>query len=272
MTFDTFEKPAARLLLTKFNNRQATLMTYLHSTLFFVHILFGTAALILFWVPICTKKGQLNHKKFGRAYRNIMYAVAGSGSAMAIIVIAIPLVIKPQLANAENVEQAVENIRYFWLFLLYLALLSFTTTRHGDAVLKAGNDRSILRRFSYVTPLFMLAIGGVVFIVIGSQLGQTLHLLFGILGCVVGTSMLRYVFKNQIAKGAYLLEHIGSMIGSGIGAYTAFLAFGGRHILEGIGGFQIIFWIAPGVLGSIFSFYLTRKYRKIFQIEKNVMV
>lgn len=247
-------------------------MTYFHSTLFFAHILFGTAALILFWVPICTKKGQLNHKKFGRAYRNVMYAVAGSGSAMAIIVIAMPLVIKPQLANAENIEQAVENIRYFWLFLLYLGLLSFTTTRHGDAVLKAGNDRSTLRRLSYVTPLFMLAIGGIGFIFFGSLLGQTLHLLFGILGCVVGFSMLRYVFKKEVSKGAYLLEHIGSMIGSGIGAYTAFLAFGGRHLLEGIGSYQLIFWIAPGVLGSILSFYLTRKYRKVFQVAKSVSV
>lgn len=247
-------------------------MTYLHSTLFFAHILFGTAALILFWVPILTKKGQLNHKKFGRAYRNVMYAVAGSGSAMAIMVIALPLVIKPQLVNAENVDQAVQNVRYFWLFLLYLGLLSFTTTRHGDAVLKAGNDRSKLRQFSYVTPLFILIIGGIVFIVIGSQLGQTLHFIFGILGCALGVSMLRYVFKSQAAKNAYLLEHIGSMIGSGIGAYTAFLAFGGRHLLEGIGGFQLIFWIAPGVLGSIFSLYLTRKYRKIFKIEKGEII
>jgi positive regulator of sigma E activity len=247
-------------------------MTYLHSTLFFAHVLFGTAALMLFWVPIFTQKGQLNHKKFGRAYRNVMYAVAGSGSAMAIIVIALPLVIKPQLANAENVDQAVQNVRYFWLFLLYLGLLSFTTTRHGDAVLKAGNDRSNLRHFSYVAPLFMLAIGGLVFIVIGSQLGQTLHLLFGILGCLVGISMLRYVFKLALPKNAYLLEHIGSMIGSGIGAYTAFFAFGGRHLLEGIGSFQLVFWIAPGVLGSIFSFYLTRKYRKVLQIEKTEIV
>lgn len=247
-------------------------MIYIHSTLFFIHILFGTAALLLFWVPIYTQKGQLNHKKFGRAYRNVMYAVAASGSTMAIIVIAIPLVIKPQLANAVNVEQAVENIRYFWLFLLYLGLLSFTTTKHGDAVLKAGDDRSVLRRLVYVTPLFMLSLGGIAFIAIGSLRGQTLHLVFGILGLLLGVSMLRYVFRKHLPKGAYLLEHIGSMIGSGIGAYTAFLAFGGRHLLEGIGGFQIVFWIAPGVLGTMFSYYLTRKYKKVFQIGNEVSV
>lgn len=235
-----------------------------------MHILCGTAALILFWVPIFTKKGHLNHKKFGRAYRNLMYAVAASGSIMAVIVIAIPLVIKPQLANATNVEQAVENVRYFWVFLIYLGLLSYTTTKHGDAVLKAGNNRTALRSVYYVAPILMLAIGGVAFIAIGSLRDQTLHFLFGILGLIVGLSMLRYVFRKHVSKGVYLLEHIGSMIGSGIGAYTAFFAFGGRHILEGIGSYQLIFWIAPGVLGSLLSFYLSRKYRKVFQIDKTV--
>jgi hypothetical protein len=182
------------------------------------------------------------------------------------MVIAMPLVIKPQLANAANVDSALEKIRYFWLFLLYLSLLSYTTTRHGYAVLKAANDRTALRKITYITPLAMLAVGGVVFIIIGLLREQTLHLLFGILGMLVGTSMLRYVLSKSIKQGAYLLEHIGSMIGSGIGAYTAFLAFGGRHLLSGIGGYQIIFWIAPGVLGGLLSFYLTKKYRKVYRI------
>jgi hypothetical protein len=241
-------------------------MSYLHSTLFFLHILVGSAALILFWVPMATKKGQLNHKKFGRAYRNVMYCVAGTGAIMAVMVIAMPLVIKPHLANAQNVNAAVENVRYFWLFLLYLALLSYTTTRHGDAVLKAADNRSKLQGFSYVLPLAMLALGGIAFIAIGALREQTLHLIFGILGLLVGSSMLRYVLAKKVKKGAYLLEHIGSMIGSGIGAYTAFLAFGGRHLLSGIGEYQIVFWIAPGVLGSLLSFYLTRKYRNIYRV------
>jgi hypothetical protein len=239
-------------------------MAYIHSSLFFLHILVGTAALILFWVPLCTKKGQLNHKRFGRGYRNVMYCVAATGAIMAVMVIAMPLVIKPQLANAANVDSAVEKVRYFWLFLLYLALLSYTTTRHGDAVLKAANNRAPLRKVSYVLPLAMLAAGGVGLIVIGILREQTLHLLFGILGMLVGTSMLRYVLRSNVKRGAYLPEHIASMLGSGIGAYTAFLSFGGRHLLSSIGSYQLIFWIAPGVLGSLLSLYLTKKYKKVY--------
>jgi hypothetical protein len=241
-------------------------MTYIHSTLFFIHILVGTAALILFWVPMLTKKGQLQHKRFGRAYRNIMYCVAASGALMAIMVIAMPLTTKPFLANAQDVDAAVTNFRYFWLFLLYLALLSYTSTRHGDAVLKAKDNRSDLRAFTYLAPLAMLAFGGLVFIGIGVVRENMLHLIFGILGTSVGISMLRYCLAKQVQAKAYILEHIGSMIGSGIGAYTAFFAFGGRQILSGIGSYQIIFWIIPGVAGSILSFYLSKKYIKVYRL------
>lgn len=241
-------------------------MTYFHSSLFFLHIVFGTAALILFWVPLATKKGQLQHTKFGRAYRNVMYCVAATGAVMAMMVIAFPLSVKPHLNQASNVAVAVENIRYFWLFLLYLALLSYTTTRHGDAVLKAADNRVQLRNSAYLTPLAMLTIGGIGLIVMGLLRDQALHLIFGILGMLVGLSMLRYVLSSHVKKGAYLLEHIASMVGSGIGAYTAFLSFGGRHLLSGIGEYQLLFWIAPGVIGASLSFYLTRKYKKIYHV------
>lgn len=243
-------------------------MIYIHSTLFFIHILVGTAALILFWVPIFTKKGQLQHQRFGRAYRNIMYCVAATGALMAIMVIAIPLTVKPFLADAPNVNATVTNIRFFWLFLLYLALLSYTTTRHGDAVLKAKCNLSGLRSFTYISPLAMLAAGGVVFIGIGIVRENMLHLVFGIMGMTVGISMLRYSLAKHIQPKAYILEHIGSMIGSGIGAYTAFFAFGGRQLLSGVGSYQIIFWIIPGVAGSVMSFYLTKKYKKVYRISR----
>jgi hypothetical protein len=243
-------------------------MTYIHSSLFFLHILFGTCALILFWVPLASKKGQLNHRRFGKAYKNVMYMVAGTGALMAIMVLAMPLVIKHEYANAENAAVMAERLRHFWLFLLYLALLSFLSTRHGDAVLKAKDDRSQLRTTAYVLPIIALGLGGIGLIALGSMRDATLHLIFGILGTLLSVGMLRYIFRKEVAKRTYYIEHIGSMIGSGIGAYTAFLSFGGRHLFEGIGNYQLVFWIAPGVLGSILSFYLSAKYAKVYKVEK----
>lgn len=242
------------------------LMTQLHSILLILHIVLGSAALILFWVPIYTQKGQLNHKKFGTYYKNVMYGVAASGAVMAIMVLWMPLVIKHQYAQAENAEQIASNLRIFWSFLLYLALLSFTSTRQGYAVLQAKDDRAQLRTWDYIVPLALLFIGGVALTASGAMRGHTLHIAFGLLGTFVGLGSLRYVLAKNMPKKRYILEHIGSMMGSGIGAYTAFLAFGGRQLLDGAGSYQIIFWIAPGVIGSVASYLLCKKYGKVFQI------
>jgi hypothetical protein len=242
------------------------LMTQLHSFLLILHIVLGCTALILFWVPFYTQKGQLNHKKFGTYYKNVMYGVAASGAVMAIMVLLMPLVIKHHFAQADNPEQIANSIRSFWIFLLYLSLLSFTSTRHGYAVLLAKDNRTQLRTWNYALPLLLLFIGGVALTTLGAMRSSTLHIAFGVLGTFVGFGSLRYVFAEKMPKKRYILEHIGGMMGSGIGAYTAFLAFGGRHLFDAAGSYQIIFWIAPGVVGSFASYMLCKKYGKVFRV------
>lgn len=240
-------------------------MTYIHSTLFILHILFGTAALILFWVPVFTQKGKLNHVKFGRFYANTMYAVAGTGALMALIVMAVPLVIKADMITQNTDPDRFAHImRVFWGFLFYLSMLSFTVTKHGMTVLKVKNNRAALRTFAYLTPIIALTAGGPFIFYVGYVNAQTLHMIFGVLGLLVGSSMLKYCLQKNIENGAWLPEHISSMIGSAIGAYTAFIAFGGRAILSDLGQWQIVFWIAPGVIGGIASALVCKKYKSMF--------
>ena len=241
-------------------------MTHLHGLLLILHIALGSAALMLFWVPIVTKKGQLNHKIFGNVYKNTMYAVAATGAVMAIMVLAYPLVIKHEYANHENAQQIASNLRVFWTFLLYLSLLSFAGTRHGYAVLQVKDNRALLRTWQYVAPLAMLFVGGIALILSGIARGHALHIVFGILGTLIGLGALRYIFAKSVSKRRYIIEHIGSMIGSGIGAYTAFISFGGRHFIESAGSYQIVFWMAPGLMGGIASYLMCKKYGKIFQL------
>lgn len=238
-------------------------MTSIHSILFAIHILVGSAALVLFWIPIVSKKGQLNHVNFGRYYRTTMYVVAGSGAIMAIMVLLMPAVIKAQhFSGNADPEQVVFTLRLFWGFLLYLSLLSFVTTRHGMAVLAVKSDIVKLRVWHYQLPLWLLLIGGVGFIAAGAMYERTLHLVFGILGILVSVGMLRYSFSKTVKNGQWVVEHLGAMIGSGIGAYTAFLAFGGRSVFADLGSWQLIFWIAPGVIGGIAANIVARNYAK----------
>ena len=51
-------------------------MSTLHSTLVYGHIVAGTIALILFWIPALARKGGNWHVRIGRIYVIAMYAVA----------------------------------------------------------------------------------------------------------------------------------------------------------------------------------------------------
>ncbi|WP_100643918.1 hypothetical protein [Alteromonas facilis] len=246
-------------------------MSSLHSILFVIHILSGAGALVLFWIPMLSKKGQLNHTTYGRYYASAMYAVAGSGALMAIMVIALPMAIKGNMIVASNnPAQVIENIRIFWAFLLYLSLLSFVTTRHGLAVLRVKQARQPLRHWSYIFPLWALLLGGIACLATGVALGRHLHTVFGVLGVFLSISLIRYSTRDEVKKHQWVLEHIGAMIGSGIGAYTAFIAFGGRVFFAEMGQWQIAFWIAPGVIGGIAANVITRRYAKRLGICKTL--
>ncbi|GAA6183432.1 hypothetical protein [Aliiglaciecola sp. NS0011-25] len=236
-------------------------MASLHSILFSAHIILGTMALIVFWIPLVSIKGSLNHKKFGRYYSWTMYAVACSGALMAILVIYDPLAIKGHLMTEETDPQNfTASLRIFWGFLLYLSLITYSSIRQGEAVLKHKNNPEALRRFSHIMPLVLLIIGGGITTVNGLLNHTTLHIIFGILGCGIGFSMLRFCLKQQHSQKQWIIEHLSAMIGSGIGAYTAFIAFGGRHIFSHLGDAQIIFWVAPGVIGGLAIFLLSKNY------------
>ena len=237
-------------------------MITIHSLLFVIHIVFGSMALILFWVPISTKKGGLDHRKFGRHYANTMYVVAASGALMALIVISAPLVIKHQFVNENtNTEQLALKLRIFWSFLLYLSLLTFVNVRHGTLVLKNKRQHSNMRQWPHLLSIYLLLVGGLMLLSIGIIYSNTLHILFGLLGSVLSIQTGQFCLTKSVSTNRWLVEHLGAFIGSGIGAYTAFLAFGGRSMLGDLGQWQIVFWIAPGVIGAIASTRMSRKYK-----------
>jgi hypothetical protein len=237
-------------------------MNTIHSLLFVIHIIFGSMALILFWVPIVTKKGGLDHRKFGRHYANTMYAVAASGALMALMVIFAPLVIKHQYVNENtDTQQLALNLRIFWSFLLYLSLLTFVNVRHGILVLKNKKQHSNMRQWPHLFSIGLLLVGGLLLLSLGITYSNTLHMIFGVLGTVLALQSGRFCLSKSVAVNRWLVEHIGASIGSGIGAYTAFLSFGGRSMFGDIGQWQLVFWVAPGVIGAIASARMSRKYK-----------
>lgn len=246
-------------------------MKELHTLLFYFHVLVGSMALFLFWIPVLSRKGSLDHRKFGRYYANVMYCVAGSGGGMALLVLAGPMLIKGHLLNNPGNEAAfVSTVQIFWSFLLYLSLLSFTSTRHGLAVLNHRDNVNHFRQPGYYIPLVVLVLGGVAIFALGLAHQRILHMVFGVLGVAIGVGTLRYCMTVSATRNPWASEHLSALIGSGIGAYTAFLAFGGRQLLSDYGDYQLVFWIAPGVIGSIAIGVLSRKYGPKLDIREEL--
>lgn len=241
-------------------------MNSLYTINLWIHVVFACLALTLFWVPIFTKKGQLNHKRFGHWYKIAMYTVAASGVVMASMIFNREFGLGAEFSASEQTAAILSNVQQFALFLIYLALLMFTTTRHGIAVLIAKEKRNKLRVVNYLIPVLCLLVFGVALFIFGLFSANTLHIVFGILGGVLSVGMLRYCYRETVARNTWLLEHIGSMIGSGIAAYTAFLTFGGRTLFSDLGQWQLVLWIAPGVIGGFASYLVCKHYARLFYI------
>lgn len=236
-------------------------MDDLFSFLLLCHITIGTIALVLFWFPAFSKKGSARHKKFGVWYTYMMQGVVLSAFIMAVLAIFVPELVKPNKFESVADAQAVRSsIVGFAILLLYLSLLTFVSLHYGQLVLQAKRNREILRTPFHIAITLCLLIGGLLILYKGILDEHILMLIFGPLGMFIALTNLYFTYKPVAGSQDWLVEHLGAYITSGIGAYTAFISFGGRQLFEASGMLQLSMWTAPGVIGTIFILFLSRKY------------
>ncbi len=210
-----------------------------------LHIIVGSISLILFWIPVIAKKGSKLHNMVGLWYVVMMTATVVSAGIL-----------------------CVNNIFFGHypsaVFLGYLTVLSGYPLWHGFLILKNKKEFSnaywIFRR----TCNYILFLGAFGLVAYGLQLdpgsGSVLMFFAGI-----GFPGSLEIFKSleRIKKeNNWLIEHLSGMVVSGIAAYTAFLAFGGKTMLHLDGYVIIIPWILPTVIGVIIIRLMKRKYAK----------
>lgn len=244
-------------------------MLTLHSFLLYLHIVFGAIAMALFWIPVVTKKGGLNHRRFGKAYVWTMNTVAISAIIMSVMVLVAPEYFKANIIqNSQRPDAVTEGIRFFWTLLLFLSVFTFASVRNATVVLRSKRSRDNLRTVSYLSMPVGLAVMSLVLLWQSMNtpaiqfVSPWLHIIFGILGLVNVYQMLRFAFSPSVKKNAWLIEHLSSMCGSGIAVYTAFFAFGARHVLAHLGHWQLLFWVVPGVVGTVLIFLWSQKYEQ----------
>ncbi|RUO52775.1 hypothetical protein CWI69_06955 [Pseudidiomarina halophila] len=238
-------------------------MLAIHQAMLYLHILLGTVALIIFWVPIAVRKGGSSHVWFGRVYVWSMYLVATSGILMSVMVLSHPAYFKAELLQrATSVPAMLQQIYYFWSMLLFLSLLTFVSVRQAMLVLKHKRNTAVFRRWSYLWMPASLFLGGasLISMAILSDDRMILHYIFGGIGLVSGIQMSHFAYVKEAAPKRWLAEHISSTIGSGIAVYTAFFAFGARHWFNFLGDWQLLAWLVPGIVGTFVIFWATNRY------------
>ena len=171
--------------------------------------------------------------------------------------------------TARGVSPADDPNYAFLVFHAYLALVTFSSIRHGVVVARTKKDRAAARTLFHRSLAWASIAGSAVVIafafVFWSGVSPVLLALspIGILG---GRGMLRYLSDRPTIARAWFYEHMGAMIGSGIAFHTAFAVFGSSRIFDYdlAGTWAVVPWVLPAAIGVPASILWDRAYRRKF--------
>lgn len=200
--------------------------------LIYSHAMFGGIGLITGIGSIIVKKGSTIHKRMGK-----LFSIGMITSSL----ISIPISWMP---NHENLFLFLIGLFTIYLVLAGNRALTFKTKEKADWIDKIISGSMLL--FS----LLMVIMG--VYGVLNSVSISILYLFFGGFGLYLTIKDFRFFNNLNKEKNAWLIAHIGKMIGAFIASITAF-------IIAGLGIGSLIAWTLPTILGTIYILYWKRK-------------
>lgn len=246
------------------------MFNFIHQFAFYFHVTVGSLALVIFWLPLMVKKGSKNHLRFGKLFVLGMYVVSISGFIMSMLVLIDPVAVRlpNEMTNDESLQRFINNNRVSAGFLLMLSVLVFSNVRQSILVLKVKANREMLKKPLHLSIISILGLLGLFMAWVGINNNIILFIIFAAVSVLNSIGMLHYIFKPEIKPREWIIAHLGNIVGAGIGAYTAFFAFGGRRLFAGLltGDLQIIPWILPTIVGIFVTSYFTRKYRQQYRV------
>ena len=208
-------------------------MALLLRFLFGVHIVAGAVALLVFWIPLVTKKGGRTHRAFGWVYvaAAATVAVTGIGSAVRLVV----------EASGPHRGRA-----WAGLFLVYVGLFAAESALLGVRALGPKARLTGSGRLVDLIPPLLLSAGGVFLAALGIAEGRLLVVLFATLGVAQGLAHIRAWRTPSPSREGQLLAHLGAMGTSCITTVTAFVVVNAPRL--GMRRFDPIVWFVPIVL------------------------
>lgn len=225
-----------------------------------IHVFAGFIGLVSFWVPVLTRKGGKHHKLFGKVFKYCAYVVLAAASLAILLRL-------PQMM-ATNYDDQFEVVALsFYVFLSYLIVVVFISLRHGFAVLEHKSDitelnntmNNALANVAMASSIVLIA-----YAIIVSPLNQILLYALSPIGVFTCLDIKTAIRNKHNYKKAWLYEHLGSLLGTGIAFHTAFAVFGAGQIFNfNFSGFvQVIPWITPALVGLPAISIWTRVYKQ----------
>ena len=235
--------------------------------LLFVHVVFGTASVILFWIPVIAKKGSSLHTRTGHWYAKAMYGVGITALCVCLMLMVDPIGFKFPNADFSATETAkiIAREKDIGLFLLAISILTLVGVRHGLQSIQAKGNHAKMRSIDNLAINLILLLTGswLGFTATGNSPLSVLFYIFAGLCIVISINNLRFCLKQKVTRGEQITAHLSAIIGAGIGAHTAFFLFGISRFLAGVftGYLALIPWVLPGLVGTIIIVQQAKKYR-----------
>jgi hypothetical protein len=264
-------------------------ISFLHQAVRYVHIALGFLGLIAFWVVIALPKGTRRHVATGRVFAYCGLFVSLSGLAASFwAVVHLRSFLASLGHRPTGAMPATEGafIHMFFMILMYLSTAALAAAVLGIRLARTQQRHDLLPtptvRLAVCLPvvvsalLFAYGVWNGLQVLLGQHVlsgpGGSVYVLCVVLGGLGFTGNLRdlqYVRgPKPTEKMGWLYKHIECMAGLAIAFHTAFLVFGGRRFIPGTDGpMQLVFWIAPPVIGVTISNRWISKYKRQYGDE-----
>ena len=205
-------------------------------TLIYIHAFFGGLGLITGMISIFVKKGGFNHKRTGKIFSYSMII----SSLISLFVARMP--------NHENLFLFLIGI-----FTIYLILAgNRALTLKSKIKTKADLIDKLISGIMLLVSIGMLILG--IIGMVQKVENSILYFFFGGFGTFMTIRDFQTFKVFTEKENAWLISHLGRMIGALIASVTAFLV-AGLHI-----GTTLV-WIMPTILGTVYIIYWNRQFK-----------
>ncbi|WP_134685337.1 DUF2306 domain-containing protein [Brevibacillus migulae] len=215
-----------------------------------LHIGAGFTALLLFWIPMVTKKGGKVHNRVGWIYVWAMGLVSLSAFYMGAYRIFF------------DRDADLERISFSW-FLIFIAILSGATAWYGIRVLRFKKRSGAHRVIPDLFVSGLLLGSGIAIGLYGFTIQSPLITYFPLIGVFLGSVQLKYWLRKPTGRMHWFFQHFSGMIGCCIATVTAFLVFGAPRLLQ-IQSTHLLLWFLPTIIFVPVIIGFSIYYRRLF--------